>query len=234
MSTRPHACPPARAVAALSLAAACGAALLVTAPSASAATTVAAWRMNDTGGTTMRDVTGRHAGTVGSDVVRNGSTYRFPFFKPGSGYRPQHIVRVPDSDALDPGTRDWAVTVRFRYTNSFGNMMQKGQGGPGATYFKMEGTKGIVSCLFRGTEGNVSVNSGRTLNDGRWHVVRCRRAGSTVSMTVDGAVRSNTGATGAISNGYGFTIGGKGNCDAVKVSCDYWTGEMDQVRITRG
>ncbi len=102
----------------------------------------------------------------------DGPAYEFPYIKPNSAYRPRHIVTVPDAPELNPGTADWSVTSRFRFTHSFGNMLQKGQGGK--TYFKMQAPRGVVSCLFRGADGSKSVNSGVPLNEGEWHTVRAR------------------------------------------------------------
>ncbi len=211
-----------------------GAALLLAASPATAATTVADWEMNETSGRVLHDSAGTHSGTIGADVRTTGSAYRFPWVKPHSGEHPEHLVTVPHSWALNPGSGVWSVTARFRTTAAFGNMIQKGQGGKGKTYFKMQAPRGVVSCLFRGASGSVSVNSGRALNDGAWHTVTCRRAGNEVTMTIDGTkVRRGSGPTGAIRNTFPLAIGGKPRCGG-RVSCDYWAGQMDAVRITRG
>ena len=42
------------------------------------------------------------------------------------------------------------------------------------------------------------------------------------------------GATGYINNSIPMTIGGKINCDQIKVTCDYFSGMIDYIRITRG
>ena len=220
---------------ATSLATTAAALLLATAPAApaSAATTVADWQMNEDTGRTMRDSTGRHPGDIGADVELLGNAYRFPYIE-RNVYRPQHIVTVPDAPALNPGTGAWSVTTRMKFTKSYGNVLQKGQGGAGRTYFKMQAPHGVVSCLFRGSAGSITINSGTPLNDGLYHVVSCRRAGSTVTMTVDGVSTSRSGATGAISNTLPFAIGGKSQCNGGTVSCDYWVGDMDFVKITSG
>jgi len=38
-------------------------------------------------------------------------------------------------------------------------------------------------------------------------------------------------ATGNISNTWALTIAGKGTCDQVTVTCDYWVGQIDYVQI---
>lgn len=213
------------------------AALLTAAGPADAATVrVATWKMNDpVGSTTMVDSSGDNDGTIGSDVRLSGRTFFFPFRTPSSGARPEHLVTVPDAPGLSPGSGDWAVTVRFKTTRSFGHVLQKGQAGSAGGYFKMRMPNGVVSCLFRGAAGSRSVNSRVPLNDGQWHVVSCKRAGDTVTMTVDGTTTStSTGPTGLITNQVPFTIGGKPNCDGVKVTCDYWSGEVDYVWVAAG
>jgi PKD repeat protein len=54
-------------------------------------------------------------------------------------------------------------------------------------------------------------------------------------MYVDGVRRSrSTGPTGTIANTWDLTIGGKGTCDQVKTTCDYFVGDIDYVRIEKG
>ncbi len=208
------------------------AAVLLLAPPASAATTVAAWSMNETSGRTMQDATGRYAGSIGSDVVLTGKTYRFP--KPSAAYRPQHLVTVPHAAALDPGTGAWSLTTRIRYTQASGNIVQKGQSGGGA-YVKLESHRGGLSCLFRGSAGSKSVSTGsKDYNDGLWHTVTCKRVGSEVSLVIDGVTRRGTAPTGAISSPRALSIGGKSSCNGTTVGCDYWVGEMDLLRIEAG
>jgi len=212
-------------------------ALLLLAPPAQAAATspVATWTMGEPAGSrTMVDSYGSHDGAIGSDVVLTGSAYTFPFVDART-YRPQHLVTVPDSSALDPGTGSWAVTARFKTGNYNSNVLQKGQSSSPGGFLKMEIHQGLLSCLFRGDTGSRAVSSGRTLSDGIWHTVRCERSGTTVSMTIDGAApRQISGATGNISNAAPFVIGGKASCNATTVGCDYWSGQMDDVRIQHG
>ena len=54
-------------------------------------------------------------------------------------------------------------------------------------------------------------------------------------MYVDGVRRSRTsGPTGTINNTWDLTIGGKGTCDQIKTTCDYFVGDIDYVRIEKG
>jgi hypothetical protein len=139
---------------------------------------------------------------------------------------------VPDNNLLDPGTRDFAVTVQIRTTASFGNIIQKGQSGAKGGYFKLQNPKGKVQCLFRGAAGSVAVTSSRATNDGQWHTIRCERTAAAVTMWVDGTqVARRAGATGSISNTWVLSIGGKTNCDQIEVTCDYYAGLIGRVQL---
>jgi hypothetical protein len=204
-------------------------------PSAGAAATntLALWNMNETSGSTLIDSSGHGInGTIGSEVVKNGMWHTFTYLKPNTPpAHPGHLDTVTSSQ-LNPGTRDYAITIKAKWTNTFGNMIQKGQSGTAGGYFKWQAPKGIVQCLFRGSLGNAGVSSVTPLNDGNWHIITCTRTATQVQMVVDGKVTATLKhATGNISNTKPLTIAGKGNCDQVTVTCDYWVGEMDYVKI---
>jgi hypothetical protein len=153
-------------------------------------------------------------------------TYRDPATVP---LNPERVVQVNDSD-LNPGTRDYAITVKFRTTKPDGNMIQKGQSGQ--SFVKIEAHNGLVSCLFRGASGSKSVNSGVALNNGQWHTIRCERTVDKVELTIDGTrVRRGYGPTGNISNSLPMTIGGKVKCNQTTTGCDYFDGDIDRVVI---
>lgn len=224
------------------IAATAGAVFVAAAPNANAAATntVARWEMNEpTGATVMLDSSGSgRNGIIGSEVktglVVDGATaYHFSWLKPNTPpAHPEHLVTIPDSANVDPGTGDYAITLRLRWTHNFGNIIQKGQSGAVGGYFKWQAPRGFVQCMFRGSAGQKGVGSGRALNDGLWHVVRCERTATSVTMWVDGVrVARNTGPTGTISNTWPLSIGGKVNCDQIVVTCDYFPGEIDRVVI---
>jgi hypothetical protein len=53
-----------------------------------------------------------------------------------------------------------------------------------------------------------------------------------VTMIIDGVVTGrNRNATGTIANTRPVTIGGKGNCDQVEITCDYFAGDIDYVKV---
>jgi hypothetical protein len=214
-------------------------------PGRAAATEILAdWRMDEPpGAAVMVDASGNGLdGTVGSAVrtgvvVEDATVYRWPYTKPNQPPpKPERLVQV-DDDRLNPGKLEFAITIRFRTTHSFGNIIQKGQSGSSGGYFKMQIPKGKLVCVFRGiVDGELvskSVSSGDILlNDGAWHVVRCERTESGLTLTIDGSkTRRAWGWTGSISNDRPLTIGGKLDCDQVTITCDYFSGDIDYVRI---
>jgi hypothetical protein len=214
-----------------------------TAADARSAYPVASWQMNEPGGAgTMADSSGHGLNgsigrEVGTDLHADGAIgYRFTKLDPDTPpTHPRHLVTVPDSGELNPGTRDFAVTVRLRTTYRFGNIIQKGQATVGGGNFKLQIPNGIVECIFRGSYGTMEVSSTRRLNDGYWHTVRCDRGYSGLTLTVDGApVARRDGWTGRIENSWPLAIGGKTDCDQVHVGCDYYAGDLDYVRIDAG
>ncbi len=219
-----------------------GATLLVTASPVGAAanTTVASWQMNEAAGATVMTDSSGHGitGTIGSAVATGVQTsgtidYQWTSVNPTAPpAKPQRLVQVNNS-ALNPGTRDYAVTIRYRTTHSYGNMIQKGQNATPGGYFKFEQPNGFITCLFKGATGQQrSIVSKIALNDGAFHTVRCERTTNQLTMTIDNSTKYTlVGPTGNISNTVPLTIGGKLNCDQVKVTCDYFAGTIDWITI---
>ncbi|HYY81898.1 MAG TPA: LamG domain-containing protein [Actinomycetes bacterium] len=206
---------------------------------------VATWQMNEpAGATTMLDSSGNGInGTIGAHVQigvalsGGGTGYRFLFVQPNTPPAdPDHVVVVKNNARLNPGSGTFAVELRMRTTHSFGNVIQKGQAGAAGGYWKFQQPNGKITCLFRGSAGSSTGTSGTVrVNDGLWHTVRCERTSSSVVMTVDGKVTSrNSNPTGTISNTRPMTIAGKLNCDQVNVTCDYFAGDIDYVKIQTG
>jgi Concanavalin A-like lectin/glucanases superfamily len=200
-------------------------------------------QMNEGPGATIAvDSSGNgFSGTVGSHVqtgvalTGGGTGYRFPYLRPNTPPAdPEHLVTIPHNNRLNPGTGNFAVEFRMRTTHSFGNVIQKGQAGSKGGYWKFQQPSGKISCLFRGSAGSSTASAGSTVrvNDGNWHTVRCERTSSMVTMIIDGVVTGrNRNATGTIANTRPVTIAGKGNCDQVEITCDYFSGDLDYVRI---
>jgi hypothetical protein len=205
---------------------------------AAARTIVADWEMNEpAGATTMLDsgpnrITGPIGTGLTTGVSFQGSTgYSWASTNPNQPpTKPERVIQVNDS-RLNPGAADYAVTVRWRTTHSYGNVIQKGQNKTVGGYFKFEAPQGFMTCLFKGTAGQRAIKWPTATNDGAWHIVRCEKTAAGLMMTVDGVTKSAKGTIGSISNTVPMTIAGKINCDQVTVTCDYYAGGIDYIKI---
>jgi hypothetical protein len=185
--------------------------------------------------------TGGHDGQIGTEVetgkVVDGATgYHFPRLKPNTPpAHPEHNVIVPDTDDLDPGSGNYSVEIRYRTTNRFGNLIQKGQAKSSGGQFKIQLPGGRPQCYFKGPLGKDGVGWKHELNDGQWHTLLCVKTADSVTLYVDGIKRRRkVGPMGDINNTFPLSIGGKTKCDQIKVTCDYFGGDVDYVRITKG
>ncbi len=192
------------------------------------------------GATTAVDASGMsHHGAIGSHVQMNGQYAHFDRHNPSEGiaYGLNHVIAVPDASdgSLDPGSGNFSVEIRYRTKENFGNVIQKGQSRTVGGQVKFQQPKGKMSCMFKTPQGTATATSGtKLLNDNIWHTVRCDRTPTSVTMYVDGARtgRSNN-STGSLNNTKPWTIGGKLECDGVEVTCDYFAGDIDYVRLIK-
>ena len=201
---------------------------------ASAATLVAQWHMGDSTHT-MLDASGagRH-GTSTSNVLlrQSGAT--------GYGYRftstPSYVT-VPSSSAFNPGTSAFSITAKVKYSTTppggdvdTYDILRKGFSSSSGGDYKLEITaSGAAHCLFRGSSGLGEVTGSRSLADGRWHTLTCRRTSSKVTLVVDGAAKSSTKTTGTISNSTEVMLGAKNSSGH-----DQFKGSLDEVSVSRG
>ena len=188
----------------------------------------------DSSGNGLSGIVGSHVQT-GVALTGGGTGFRFPYLRPNTPPAdPEHLVTIPHNNRLNPGTGNFAVEFRMRTTHSFGNVIQKGQAGSKGGYWKFQQPSGKISCLFRGSAGSSTASAGSTVrvNDGNWHTVRCERTSSSVTMWVDGVFTGrNRNATGTIANTRPLSIAGKSNCDQITITCDYFSGDIDYVKI---
>ncbi len=190
--------------------------------------------MKDTGAT-------RVDGDIGSEVTTGvwysgAKAYRFGYLKPNTPpAHPQHLVTIPDDPSVDPGTAAYSIEIRYRTTHAFGNLIQKGQATTRGGQIKIQLPKGRPTCYFKGSSGRVGTGGPAAIDDGQWHVLLCTRTASAVELYVDGKrVGRKNGVSGDIDNTYPMSVGGKPSCDQVKVTCDYFAGDVDYVRLTKG
>ena len=195
------------------------------------------------GATVAHDTSGlHHNGDIGSHLVMNGQYGHWDRHSPAEHvyYGARHLIVVPDAadHSLDPGSGNFSVEIRFRTDDSFGNVIQKGQAASSGGQVKFQIPGGRLTCMFKTPSGTATAGTRQLrLNDNQWHVVRCDRTPTSVTMYVDGDRISRTNhATGTLDNAKPWTIGGKLNCGpgAGADSCDYFPGDIDYVRITKG
>lgn len=222
-------------------------------PGTASAQVVADWQMNETTKANgLVDSSGNGlTGDIGREVLVGRSTgdgglaYQFPgphFAK----YNPEKLVLVPDDPQgrLDPGTSPYAVTIRFRTTAAKPNIVQKGQNNVGGGFMKLVLKNGWPRCHFEdGTQKISAIGFVKTkvpkVNDNRWHTLRCERTLTGVRVTLDAgtpnaATKFKRGTVGNINNSNPFMIGGKAYCQAEGVTCDFFNGQLDWVRIEKG
>lgn len=169
----------------------------------------------------------------GSDVINTGTSIQMPYVADWKSAVHRGRLTIASDARLNPGSANWAVTVRYRTSKPWGNLIQKGQNTVPGGYFKIELAEGRVTCLFK--DGNAvqrAVRSVNAINDNQYHVIRCERLSNGINLYIDGKLSVHTRNTvGNIANNWDMTISGKGSCNQVKVSCDYFVGEIDYVQI---
>ena len=147
---------------------------------------------------------------------------------------PERVIQVPDNPNLEPGAGPFTIELRYRTQENFGNITQKGQAQTNGGQWKIQAPQGIPSCLFKGSGGQVATGAKTPLNDEQWHDLTCVLTSTGVTMYVDGEFRNRkNGPTGTIDNNFPMTIGGKIDCDQIDVTCDYFSGQIDFIKITK-
>jgi PKD repeat protein len=218
--------------------------------SAAAATAVslapgvtAYYEMNEPAGTTVMNDSGPNGldgvvdpTGVSSGVEFDGATgydwaHRDPVAPPPS---PERVIQVPDNPNLDPGNGPYTIELRYRTQEKFGNITQKGQSTTPGGQWKIQAPGGQPSCLFKGSAGQVATQVTAPLNDEQWHDLTCVLTSTGVSAYVDGVFNSRkNGTAGTIDNTFPMTIGGKISCNQITVTCDYFSGQIDFIKITK-
>lgn len=213
--------------------------LIVSIPSpTSASTPLVLWDFNETGVNHLDSLGTGITAVSGNEVINTGTSINMPYVADWkTSFRPGRLTRANDI-RLNPDSGDFAVTVRYKTTRSWGNLIQKGQNGARGGYFKVELPEGRVTCLFKDALGvQRSVRSPQAINDGQYHVMRCERTSTGIAVYIDGVRAARTSNNvGNVSNTVELTIAGKGKCTNLpnQTSCDYFVGEIDYVQIDKG
>ena len=184
------------------------------------------WHLNETRGTTMKDVTGDHPGTVHRVALGHDGFSRSAFgFNGRSSY-----VSVPTSADLNAGNRDVHITFSLKTASvpsepDF-DLFRKGEA-PGQEYKVEMQPNGQVSCHFTGSRAAVTVQDGPDLHDGKWHTVSCDKLADKVVLTVDGTAYSKSRTVGSISNSHDLIMG-------AYPRGDFYEGVLDEVAFSIG
>ena len=164
----------------------------------------------------------------GSDAAFNGTNTR---------------VTVPYAANLVPGSADVTTSIDINTTHQpgTGNLdFDLIRSEPTKNMYKVElfphGTiKAQAQCIFHGSQANINVHAGPSLNDGQWHTIVCHKTTNQVTLTVDGIQVGTANATvGSITfkTNAVFAIGYKpvpGGTDA-----DFYNGLMRNVSVSIG
>jgi hypothetical protein len=191
---------------------------------------VGLWHLDERSGTTAFDSSGHgHNGSISGPVTlgvpgKKGTAYSFV---------PKSTVTIPDAADLDPGTARITVSYWLNATvaPSKGDydMFVKGDTSSAGGQIKLEVQQnGQASCAFRGSLGEKQLQAGPSVVDGKWHKVTCKRVGSQIKETVDGATFSVAKATGAITVTDPIQLG------AHSGGGDWYNGVLDEVSYSVG
>lgn len=160
--------------------------------------------------------------------------------KPASAC-PRAILESDRAGWLNPRSRDvrWGALVLLRreQTSDGENVVQKGRSTAG-TQFKLQvdHIAGLPSCVVAGPVLGVNrifiAKYDKSVADGSWHSLDCRRAAGTLTLLVDGVVvrRVVVPAELSIANDEPLRLGGKG----INPDNDQFHGRLDNVYVTIG
>ncbi|MFC7531571.1 LamG-like jellyroll fold domain-containing protein [Actinoplanes sp. GCM10030250] len=165
-----------------------------------------------------------------------GKAVKFP---PGcTGRRcPRLALHAASTPALNPAARPirYGATVKLApgQTSDGQNVLQKGYSTTGGQYkLQVDKLPGHPSCAMT-SEDSPTIHlatSRATVADGAWHVLECRRSGTTLTILVDGRVRAATSVPAGLTvdNTAPLVLGGKG----LSLDSDPFQGALDDAWIS--
>ncbi|MEU6820077.1 sialidase family protein [Streptomyces atriruber] len=145
-------------------------------------------------------------------------------------------VRLPFSERLPLGTKDFTASLWFRYTATTGEQPLLWMGGIGTNqpqvWLRGEPASNRVTGLITTRDGatpprSASVRTTGAYNDGAWHHIALRRGGGRLTLFLDGTQISAADVPGSVSRNspFGVHIGQRMDSRA------YFTGSIDEVRV---
>jgi hypothetical protein len=197
--------------------------------SASAATTVSLWHMDERSGTRMTDSAAGIHGTLSN--VGLGAP---GVFSPGYSFNgSSSAVTVPHNGFHNvPASTTFTVKAHVRFPDRPSGTMdiiRKGTTNSSGGYWKLEIYRtGTAHCLFDGSSGYKTIKTGPDLSDNRWHTVLCVKRATSASLVVDGVSYTSNVRIGSTTNTSPVTVGTKPG------GSDWYKGVMDEVSISLG
>jgi hypothetical protein len=185
----------------------------------------------------LRVISG-HGGAIRQVVHGTGQALAFPP-RCTAKVCPHVALQAPTTAGLNPGTRPIAygadVLLAPGQTSKGQNIVQKGYSATSSQWkLQIDGVAGRPSCVLVDHRKPTirMVTSTVTAADGRWHAVQCRRAGTDLSVYVDGVLRGRTVVPAhlSIKNSRPLSIGGKG----AFADNDQFNGALDNVWVQIG
>ncbi len=152
---------------------------------------------------------------------------------------PRALLEGADDPDLDPGTRrfSWGASVTITQAQLAGssNVMQKGVATTESQWKMQVGkTHGRAQCVVvgKGSAKAYVARSAAGIADGKWHKILCQRSGSSLTVSVDGAVKGRAVVPAAMSilNDKPLRIGGPN----FHTKSDMFHGSVDDVYATLG
>jgi hypothetical protein len=150
------------------------------------------------------------------------------------------ILEVDSTPQLDVGDADFSFGAHLKLRRGDlrdgGNVVQKGYstGGSGQWKLQVDDEEGRPECVLvgTGTDEVLKVKGDRSVTDGQWHAVECRREGRTLELRIDGmpAGRSDAPDPLVITNPDPIRVGGK----HTKEGSDPIFGQVDAVFLRVG
>ncbi|MEU6143714.1 sialidase family protein [Streptomyces sp. NPDC047081] len=145
-------------------------------------------------------------------------------------------VRLPYSDRLPLGTRDFTASLWFRYAATTGEQPLLWMGGVGSgqpqVWLRGEPAGDRVQGLITVRDGaaaprSASVRTAGAYNDGQWHHLTLRRGGGRLTLFIDGTAVGAADVPGSVSRNspFGVHIGQRMDSRA------FFTGAIDDVHV---
>jgi hypothetical protein len=187
-------------------------------------------------GHTLSPVAGGNA-TVARTPHGAGQAVQFPPRCKRGRPCPRLVLRAGSTPSLNPGSRPlrYGASVRLapNLTSKGQNVLQKGYSTEGSQYkLQIDGRSGHPSCALVAGPGIHLALARISVADDRWHSLECRRAGTGLTVLIDGVAQGGTTVPAGLSvaNGRPLSVGGK----SAYGDNDQYHGQLDDVWIAVG